>query len=107
MLWIGACPSYLCRFFEKYLIAKNSNSSLIMVPSLEHTLIMGSFRFFAVISTSFSVIAAFSDRSILVYTSSMGMEPHSSSTAFFHLSIRLKLSRSVVENAITQADAPL
>jgi len=83
---MGACPSCLCRFFEKNFTARYSNNSVIMIPSFEHILKRGSYNFFARASVSLVVIAACSIRSILVCTRTIGMLPHSSSAASFHFS---------------------
>ncbi len=106
-LWMGAWLSCLCRFLLKNLCARNSNSSVTMKLSLEQILNMGNYSFLAKASLSLSVITAFSTKSIFVYTSAIGISPHSSSTACSHFSTCSKLSLSVVLKAKMQALAPL
>ena len=55
---------------------------------------------------TYSVTWAWSTRSILFCTSTIGMSPTSFSTFFFHISMASKETLSVVEKARTQAWAP-
>ena len=56
---------------------------------------------------TYSVTWAWSTRSILFCTSTIGMSPTSFSTFFFHISMASKETLSVVEKARTQAWAPV